>query len=68
MNTDSIYRNIGSGARLLVRVVVKAGALSGMLMNRVALSFPIMLESATMKAVVGITIHQKNISSIIPIY
>lgn len=38
---------------MLVRVVVKAGALSGMLMNRVALSFPIMLESATMKAVVG---------------
>ena len=60
MNTDSIYRNIGSEARLLVRSVVKADVLSGMLMNRAALSFPGMSESVTMRTVVANTIHLRN--------
>ena len=42
MNTDSICRNTVLEARLLVRAVVKAGVLSGILMNKAALAFPVM--------------------------
>lgn len=68
MNTDFICRNTDSEARLLVRVVVKADVLSGILMNKVVLPFPVMSGSVTMRTVAGITIHLKNTSRIILIY
>lgn len=52
MNTDSIYRNTALEVRLLVRTVVKAGVLSGILMNWAALSFRVMSVSVIMKTVV----------------
>lgn len=60
MNTDSIYRNTVLEARLLVRVVVKADVLSGILMNKAALAFPVMSASVIMKTVVATTIHLRN--------
>ena len=65
MNTDSIYRNTALEARLLVRSVVKADVLSGILMNKTALAFPIMSASVIMKTVVVTTIHLRNTSRII---
>lgn len=65
MNTDSIYRNTALEARLLVRTVVKADVLSGILMNKAALAFPVMSASVIMKAVVATTIHLRNTSRII---
>ena len=65
MNTDSIYRNTVLEARLLVRAVVKADVLSGILMNKAALAFPVMSASVIMKTVVATTIHPRNISKII---
>ena len=65
MNTDSIYRNTDPEVRLLVRTVVKADVLSGMLMNKAALAFPAMSASVIMKIVVATTIHRRNISRII---
>lgn len=65
MNTDSIYRNTALEARLLVRVVVKTGVLSGILMNKVALAFPVMSASVIMKTVVVIITHLRNTSRII---
>lgn len=53
------------GARLLVRTVVKANVLSGILMNKVALAFPVMSASVIMKTVVATTIHLRNTSRII---
>ena len=47
MNTDSIYRNTILEARLLVRTVVKADVLSGILMNKAALAFPVMSASVS---------------------
>ena len=64
MNTDSIYRNTALEARLLVRTVVKAGVLSGILMNKAALAFPVMSASVIMKTVVATTIHLRNTSRI----
>ena len=40
MNTDSIYRNTALEARLLVRTVVKADVLSGILITLTNISFP----------------------------
>ena len=60
MNTDSIYRNTVLEARLLVRAVVKADVLSGILMNKAALAFPVMSASVIMKTVVATTIHLRN--------
>ena len=54
MNTDSIYRNTDPEVRLLVRTVVKADVLSGILMNRASLVFPVMSASVIMKTVVAI--------------
>lgn len=51
--------------RLLVRVVVKADVLSGILMNWAALSFQTMSVSVIMRTVVATTIHPRNISKII---
>ena len=65
MNTDSIYRNTALEARLLVRTVVKADVLSGILMNKAALAFPVMSASVIMKTVVATTIHLRNTSRII---
>jgi hypothetical protein len=65
VNTDSIYRNTDPEVRLLVRTVVKADVLSGMLMNKAALAFPAMSASVIMKIVVATTIHRRNISRII---
>ena len=65
MNTDSIYRNTDLEARLLVRAVVKAGVLSGILMNKSALAFPVMSASVIMKTVVATTKHLRNTSRII---
>ena len=48
MNTDSIYRNTVLEARLLVRAVVKADVLLGILMNKAALAFPVMSASVIM--------------------
>ena len=61
MNTDSIYRNTDPEVRLLVRTVVKADVLSGMLMNKAALAFPAMSASVIMKIVVATTIHPEGI-------
>jgi len=60
VNTDSIYRNTVLEARLLVRAVVKADVLSGILMNKAALAFPVMSASVIMKTVVATTIHLRN--------
>ena len=68
MNTDSIYRNTALEVRLLVRPVVKAGVLSGILMNWAALVFPVMSASVIMKTVVATTIHLRNTSRIILMY
>ena len=68
MNTDSIYRNTALEARLLVRTVVKADVLSGILMNKAALAFPVMSASVIMKTVVATTIHLRNTSRIILMY
>lgn len=68
MNTDSIYRNTAPEARLLVRTVVKADVLSGILMNKAALAFPVMSASVIMKTVVATTIHLRNTSRIILMY
>lgn len=65
MNTDSIYRNTILEARLLVRTVVKADVLSGILMNKAALAFPVMSASVIMKTVADTTIHLRNILRII---
>ncbi len=65
MNTDSIYRNIVLEARLLVRTVVKAGVLSGILMNKAALAFPVMSVSVITRTVVAIITHLRNTSRII---
>ena len=50
---------------LLVRVVVKADVLSGILMNWAVLSFQTMSVNVIMRTVVATTIHPKNISKII---
>lgn len=63
MNTDFIYRNTNPEPRLLVRVVVKADVLSGILMNWAALSFQTMSVSVIMRTVVATTIHPKNIAN-----
>ena len=68
MNTDSICRNTALEARLLVRAVVKAGVLSGILMNRATFAFPKMSVSVIVKTVVATTIHLKNTSRIILMY
>ena len=68
MNTDSICRNTALEARLLVRAVVKADVLSGILMNKAALAFPVMSASVIMKTVVATTIHLRNTSRIILMY
>lgn len=68
MNTDSICRNTALEARLLVRTVVKADVLSGILMNKAALAFPVMSASVIMKTVVATTIHLRNTSRIILMY
>ena len=68
MNTDSIYRNTILEARLLVRTVVKADVLSGILMNKAALAFPVMSASVIMKTVADTTIHLRNTSRIILMY
>ena len=68
MNTDSICRNTALEARLLVRTVVKTGVLSGILMNKAALAFPLMLVSVITKTVVATTIHLRNTSRIILMY
>lgn len=65
MNTDSICRNTALEARLLVRAVVKAGVLSGILMNKAALAFPVMSASVIMKTVAATTIHLRNTLRII---
>ena len=65
MNTDSICRNTALEARLLVRTVVKADVLSGILMNKAALAFPVMSVNVIMKTVVATIIHQRNTSRII---
>ena len=65
MNTDSIYRNTAPEARLLVRTVVKVDVLSGILMNKAALAFPVMSASVIMKTVADPTKHLRNILRIL---
>lgn len=62
MNTDSIYRNTVLEARLLVRAVVKVDVLSGILMNRAALAFPVMSASVITRTVAAIITHLRNTS------
>ena len=62
MNTDSICRNTALEARLVVRTVVKAGVLSGILMNKAALAFPIMSGSVMRKAGGATAIRLRNSS------
>src|SRR5699024_7969199 len=61
---DSIYRNTALETRLLVRAVVKADVLSGILMNRAAFAFPKMSASVITKTVVATTMRQRNTSRI----
>jgi len=65
VNTDSIYRNTVLEARLLVRTVVKVGVLSGILMNKASLAFPVMSASVITRTVAATTIHLRNTSRII---